>query len=151
VRLVLLTAFALLLAGCASESGEPSTGTPTASSPAAATPTAATPAASTPSSPPAASTPTPASASPAPSGPARIEIQNYAFSPATLSVKTGAKVAVENLDQDAHTATAEDGSFDTGILTPDARSGEITAPAPGTYGYFCKIHPGMRGTLTVTA
>jgi len=49
-----------------------------------------------------------------------------------------------------HTATASDGSFDTGTIAPGG-SGSVTFNTPGTYSYFCAIHPDMTGTITVVA
>ncbi len=49
-----------------------------------------------------------------------------------------------------HTATAEDGSFDSGTLASGATF-EHTFSDPGTYAYLCQIHPDMTGTIEVTA
>jgi len=52
-------------------------------------------------------------------------------------------------DDEPHTITAEDGSFDTGAFDK-ADPGSFTAPSePGTYDFVCSIHPSMHGTLTV--
>jgi plastocyanin len=78
-----------------------------------------------------------------------IKIDNFAFSPATLTISHGAAVGVTNDDSAAHTATADDGhSFDTGSIAP-GKSGQLTAPKPGRYAYHCTIHPFMHGTLVV--
>src|SRR3954452_15901848 len=78
-----------------------------------------------------------------------IKIDNFAFSPATLTIGHGAAVGVTNDDSAAHTATADDGhSFDTGSIAP-GKSGQLTAPKPGRYAYHCTIHPFMHGTLVV--
>jgi plastocyanin len=78
-----------------------------------------------------------------------IKIDNFAFSPATLTVAGGARIAVTNDDGTAHTLTADDGhSFDTGSI--DSRSSStVTAPKPGRYPFHCSIHPFMHGTLVV--
>ncbi len=49
-----------------------------------------------------------------------------------------------------HSATGTGGTFDTGILDP-AGSATITFNTPGTYSYFCSVHPDMTGTITVVA
>ena len=40
-------------------------------------------------------------------------------------------------------------TFDSGVISHNA-SFQLTAGTPGTYGYFCRIHPFMKATLTVT-
>ena len=78
-----------------------------------------------------------------------IKIDNFAFSPATLTVSGDRLIAVANDDSTAHTFTADDGhSFDTGPIDTGA-STSVTAPRPGRYPYHCTIHPFMHGTLVV--
>jgi hypothetical protein len=50
----------------------------------------------------------------------------------------------------AHTATAANGAFDTGLVEP-GESKTMALAAPGTYEYLCTPHPWMKGTLTVAA
>ncbi|MEH0424382.1 cupredoxin domain-containing protein [Streptomyces sp. B21-083] len=85
------------------------------------------------------------------SGTAHIVIENFAFSPANLEVRPGAKVTVENRDSATHTVTATGGkAFDTGNIKGGATV-TFTAPSTsGSYSYICTIHPTMKGTLTVT-
>jgi plastocyanin len=79
---------------------------------------------------------------------ATITIADFSFSDAVMAAP-GATVQVANLDSAAHTATADDGAFDTGSIA-GGDAGTIVAPAePGTYTYFCAIHPSMQGTLSV--
>ncbi len=74
-------------------------------------------------------------------------IKDYAFPP--LTVAPGETVRVLDGDDEPHTVTADDGSFDTGAFDK-SDPGSFTAPTkPGTYQVGCKIHPTMRGTLTV--
>lgn len=78
---------------------------------------------------------------------AEITILKFAFS--SITVAPDAVVKVTNLDEFDHTASASDGSFDTRKLQGGATV-EIVAPSkPGTYAFVCKIHPSMKGTLTV--
>lgn len=97
---------------------------------------------------PAASTTTAGAASAATAA-ATITIRNFDFG-TPLTVAPGAVVMVTNMDNAAHTVTADQGSaFDV-----DVRGGggtaTFTAPsAPGTYAYHCTYHPNMHGTLTV--
>ncbi|HEX7290611.1 MAG TPA: plastocyanin/azurin family copper-binding protein, partial [Conexibacter sp.] len=55
-----------------------------------------------------------------------------------------------NADAASHTATADDGSFDTGTLA-QGRSGSHAFTSAGTFAYHCTIHPSMHGTVTVVA
>jgi plastocyanin len=83
------------------------------------------------------------------SAPGTVTISNFAFQPATVTVKRGTRVTVTNRDSAAHTATADDGhSFDTGNLDTGA-SKTITLTRPGSYAYRCTIHPYMHGKLIV--
>ena len=84
-----------------------------------------------------------------PVGGREIAVANFAFVPANLSVKTGDTVTWTNMDDVSHTVTADNGAFDSGALGHGA-SFQLTAGLPGTYTYFCQIHPFMKGTLTVT-
>lgn len=77
-----------------------------------------------------------------------VTIQNFAFSPATLTVKVGDKVTWTNQDSAGHSATADDGSFDTGVLA-QGKSGSITFSKVGTFTYHCSVHPMMKGTIIV--
>jgi plastocyanin len=78
-----------------------------------------------------------------------VQIKNFAFRPATLTVAADARVDVTNDDSTAHTFTANDGSsFDTGAIDPGASS-RLSALKPGRYAYHCSIHPFMHGTLVV--
>ncbi|SEK45285.1 cupredoxin domain-containing protein [Streptacidiphilus jiangxiensis] len=107
-------------------------------------PTPATP----PSSQSAPSTPGPPSSRPSTAA-AQIVIDNFAYSPANLTVHPGESITVVNHDSATHTLTARPGSaFDTGPINP-GKSATFTAPAnPGTYPYVC-THASMHGTLTV--
>ncbi len=79
----------------------------------------------------------------------QVSIEGFAFSPADLSVAVGDTVVFTNADGAPHTATAEDGSFDTGRLNR-TQSGEITITAAGSHAYRCAFHPNMRGTITAS-
>jgi plastocyanin len=83
------------------------------------------------------------------SGTAHVTIQNFAFHPATLTVKTGTKVTFTNEDSTIHTATSSPGSsFDSGNLNK-GQSFTFTFTKAGTYSYICSIHQNMKGTVTV--
>lgn len=77
-----------------------------------------------------------------------VTIQNMAFSPASLTVKVGDKVTWTNQDAVGHSATADDNSFDTGVIA-QGQSGSTTFTKAGTYMYHCSVHPSMHGTIIV--
>ncbi|MEV0371666.1 cupredoxin domain-containing protein [Streptomyces sp. NPDC050636] len=83
-------------------------------------------------------------------GQARITIKDFAFDPATLTVRPGAKVTVVNEDSAPHTVTATGTkSFDTGSIGP-GETATFTAPSKaGSHPYICDFHQSMKGTLTV--
>jgi plastocyanin len=89
---------------------------------------------------------------PAPSGDAvrsaKVEIANFAYDPDPVTIEEGGKVIWINRDSAPHTATAEDGSFDTGTLEEGKLKSE-TFKEPGTYAYVCSIHPQMHGAVEV--
>ncbi|MEM9562093.1 MAG: cupredoxin domain-containing protein [Actinomycetota bacterium] len=79
---------------------------------------------------------------------ATITIEGFAFDgPATVA--PGAALTVTNNDGAPHTLTFRSGGVDTGNLAGGATT-TVTAPtAPGTYDFFCEIHPSMEGSITV--
>jgi plastocyanin len=78
-----------------------------------------------------------------------VTIDNFAFSPKTLTVKAGSKLTVKNKDSTTHTFTADKGAFDTGDIDSGS-SATVTVKKPGTYAYHCNIHSSMHGTIKVT-
>ena len=86
----------------------------------------------------------------APARASAITITDFKFTPAAITVASGAKVTLTNHGGQAHTVTADDGhSFDSGDVAAGA-SASIVAPPAGTYPYHCTIHPFMKGSLTVS-
>jgi plastocyanin len=89
---------------------------------------------------------------PAPSGEAersaKVEIVEFTYGPDPLTVQAGGKVIWLNQDTAPHTATADDGSFDTGVLERGKLKSETFKQA-GTFTYHCEIHPTMHGTVEV--
>ncbi len=79
-----------------------------------------------------------------------VQIADFAFAPATVTVTAGDTVTWTNADPVAHTATATDSSWDTGDIAEGA-SASITFNTPGTYSYLCTPHPTMTGTVVVEA
>jgi len=77
-----------------------------------------------------------------------VGIANFSFSPGTISVSSGSTVTWTNSDSATHTVT-----FDNGPDCGQVASGSsVTASlsGPGSYSYHCKIHPQMKGTVTVS-
>lgn len=134
IRLLLAPAFVLLAFSIAACGGDEKSGTGTGDGSAGAT------------------SPASGGNAPAPSGEAvraaKVEIVNFAYDPDPVTIQVGGKVIWMNRDSAPHTATAEDGTFDTGII----EEGKIKSESfkePGTYAYFCEIHPSMHGTVKV--
>jgi plastocyanin len=89
---------------------------------------------------------------PAPSGEAakseKVQIVEFTYQPDPVVVQVGGKVIWQNEDIAPHTATADDASFDTGILGRGKIKSETFREA-GTFPYFCVVHPTMHGTIEV--
>ena len=89
---------------------------------------------------------------PAPSGEAskseKVDIVEFTYQPDPVVVQAGGKVIWQNQDTAPHTATADDGSFDTGTIEK-GKIGSETFKEAGTFTYFCEIHPTMKGTVEV--
>jgi plastocyanin len=78
-----------------------------------------------------------------------VGIDNFAFTPDVLNVKTGASVTFVNHDDIPHLVVAVDGEYRSKALdTNDKYS--ITFDKPGEYAYFCGLHPHMKGKIVVT-
>ncbi|MFN0145624.1 MAG: cupredoxin domain-containing protein [Dehalococcoidia bacterium] len=77
-----------------------------------------------------------------------VVIADYAYSPGNLEVPLGANVTWTNRDGARHSATADDRSWDTGLLAQGA-SETIAFDTPGTFDYFCTLHPAMKARLVV--
>jgi plastocyanin len=89
---------------------------------------------------------------PAPSGEAakseKVKIVEFTYQPDPVVVQVNGKVIWQNEDAAPHTATADDGSFDTGTIDKGKLGSAIFKEA-GTFTYFCEIHPTMHGTVEV--
>ncbi|HEV2740668.1 MAG TPA: cupredoxin domain-containing protein [Candidatus Elarobacter sp.] len=94
----------------------------------------------------------PAPAASAPPAPAAlvVHIRDDAFVPASLTVKAGDKVTFVNDDDDAHTATADDASWDSEGLN-QGQKWTHAFMKPGKIAYHCTVHPMMHGTIIVAA
>lgn len=79
-----------------------------------------------------------------------VTIADFAFTPAQITIDEGDTVTWTNKGPTAHSATAPDGSFDTGIF-PAGQSRSHTFNDAGTFSYICTPHPNMHGTIVVRA
>jgi len=79
---------------------------------------------------------------------AQVEIEDFTFKPTDITVTVGQAVRFTNKDDAAHTATADGGEFNTGVLSKGQGS-VITFTFPATLAYHCEIHPSMKGSITV--
>ena len=99
-------------------------------------------------------TPTPepqtktAAPTPQPSPISTIHIKNFAFVPASVTIRPGQTVRFIEDDDAPHTVTATDKSYDSGNLNPKD-SWNHTFATEGTYTYVCAYHPYMKGTVIV--
>jgi plastocyanin len=89
-------------------------------------------------------------ATPAAAAANAVVIDDFRFGPAVLTVAVGTKVTWTNDDSDPHTVTS---AADPKLLkSPPLDTGDsfaFTFDKPGTYRYFCSIHPHMQGTIVV--
>jgi plastocyanin len=79
---------------------------------------------------------------------ARLPMQQYSFQPQTDTIRSGATVTWGNENEAVHTATAADGSFDSGRM-PIGSTFSMSFSTPGVYKYVCSIHAAMTGNLIV--
>jgi plastocyanin len=83
----------------------------------------------------------------------RVQITDFVYAPAAITVPAGTTITFTNDDSAPHTATSgtsptPDGIFDTGTLKK-GQSKTVKVTKPGTFAYYCAIHPFMKATLTV--
>ena len=79
----------------------------------------------------------------------RIEIKDFAFNPQTMTVRSGETVTWINRDEEPHTVVSVEKQFKKSTALDTDQTFTITAGAPGTYTYFCSVHPKMTGTIVV--
>jgi plastocyanin len=96
-----------------------------------------------------ASAPAPAaSATGAPVQSATVDIRSFKYKPVTVVVKKGGRVRWTNSDTAAHTATADDRSFDTQTIDR-GKARMVAMTTAGTFTYHCDFHPFMKATVVV--
>jgi plastocyanin len=79
-----------------------------------------------------------------------VTIADFEFTPAQITIQQGDTVTWTNEGPTAHSATASDGSFDTGVFSAGGSRSE-TFDEAGTFSYICTPHPNMTGTIVVEA
>ncbi len=77
-----------------------------------------------------------------------IKIDNFVFTPPTMTVPVGTTVRWTNHDDIPHNVVSEDKSFKSKVLDTDENF-SYTFTKPGTYSYYCSIHPKMTGKIVV--
>src|SRR5215467_1181296 len=82
-------------------------------------------------------------------GQSKIEIKDFAFNPQTITVKSGEKITWINRDEEPHTIVSVEKQFKKSPALDTDQEFTIIAGAPGTYTYFCSVHPKMTGTIVV--
>jgi plastocyanin len=79
----------------------------------------------------------------------KIEIKDFAFNPQTITVKSGEKITWINRDEEPHTIVSVEKQFKKSSALDTDQEFTITAGTPGTYTYYCSVHPKMTGTIVV--
>jgi plastocyanin len=87
-------------------------------------------------------------AAPARAEDAEVKIDNFTFSPQTLTIKAGTKVTWTNEDDIPHTVVSTTKAFRSQALDTDDKY-SFTFTNPGSFEYFCSLHPHMTGMIVV--
>ncbi|HEY1428945.1 MAG TPA: cupredoxin family copper-binding protein [Candidatus Tumulicola sp.] len=77
-----------------------------------------------------------------------VHIKNFQYVPQDLNIRAGTTVTFVNGDDEAHTVSAVDKTFESGGMDTND-SWKHTFARAGIYRYFCQMHPYMKGTVTV--
>jgi amicyanin len=80
--------------------------------------------------------------------PMEVKIDNFTFGPAELTVKAGTTITWTNRDDIPHTVVSAEKAFKSKALDTDDKFSS-TFSTPGTYSYFCSLHPKMTGKVVV--
>ena len=80
----------------------------------------------------------------------KIEIKDFMFYPPAITVKSGEKIIWVNRDEEPHTVVSVGKKFQKSPALDTDQEYSIVAGAPGTYEYFCSVHPKMTATIIVT-
>ena len=82
------------------------------------------------------------------SQPSRITIKDFSFGPATVTLPTGTKLTWVNKDEEPHKVVSVDDIFKSTAIDTDGEF-SFVFNKPGTYKYYCSVHPRMVGTIVV--
>src|SRR5215468_10588348 len=77
--------------------------------------------------------------------PTTVTMKDFEFAPKTITIKVGDSVVWANAGTKKHTATADDNSFDTGVVAPGASSQPVKFDKAGSFPYYCQFHGGPGG------
>jgi len=88
------------------------------------------------------------SAAAAENGATQVKIDNFSFEPKEITVSAGTQVTWVNADDVPHTVVSNDNKFKSKALDTDDRF-SFTFAQPGTYEYFCSVHPKMTARVIV--
>jgi plastocyanin len=77
-----------------------------------------------------------------------VKIDNFSFAPTALTVRVGTQITWTNRDDIPHTVVEDNKTFKSKVLDTDEKF-TFTASKPGTYNYYCSIHPKMTAKLVV--
>jgi plastocyanin len=89
-----------------------------------------------------------AAACPAQAADIAVKIDNFTFSPRTIKVSVGDTVTWTNADDIPHTVMSTTSTFKSKAMDTDDKFA-FTFTAPGTFAYFCSLHPHMTGSIVV--
>jgi plastocyanin len=79
-----------------------------------------------------------------------VSVDNFRYAPDPIRITVGDAIRWRNDDPVPHTATARDGSFDTGLFIGGRTTDAITFSTAGSFEYFCETHPEMTGRVIVS-
>jgi plastocyanin len=79
---------------------------------------------------------------------AEVKIDNFSFAPQMVTIAVGGTVTWTNRDDIPHTVVSTDGVFKSKVRDTD-ETFSYTFTKPGTYPYFCSVHPKMTGKIVV--
>jgi len=79
----------------------------------------------------------------------QVAIQNFAFAPKTLTVPVGTRITWTNRDEEPHVVVSAGALFTSSKALDSGDTYTVTFSKPGTYAYYCSIHPMMVGTIIV--
>jgi len=77
-----------------------------------------------------------------------VHIKNFQYVPQNVTIRAGERITFINDDDEAHTVSATDKTFDSGGLDTN-QNWQHVFKTPGKFNYFCEMHPYMKGTVTV--